>query len=269
MKKSVIGFLALGIFVLGLSGCKGKKAESGKEVIRVAVEGTWKPYNYVDENGVLTGYDIDAIKAVSEKIPNVELKFEPTSWDGMLLALETDRYDIVLCEVKKNPERAKRYLYSDIPYNYDYPAIAFKDTTDIKSAQDLLGKTVIVGAGSSYQEWIDSFNSKNGGKVNVLYAGNDSTTVSIFTDVIQGRADATLDSPVAIENLKKDQGWPLKAIPADPDLITPTYFVYARSKRGEYVQSLFDKALKEVRDEGTLSKLALKWFGVDTISRGN
>ena len=54
MKKSVIGFLALGIFVLGLSGCKGKKAESGKEVIRVAVEGTWKPYNYVDENGVLT-----------------------------------------------------------------------------------------------------------------------------------------------------------------------------------------------------------------------
>lgn len=267
MKKLLFfGFLAAVL----LTGCKSKeKKDGGKEVIRVAVEGTWKPYNYVDENGVLTGYDIDVIKAVSEKIPDVELKFEPTSWDGMLLALETDRYDIVLCEVKKNPEREKRYLYADIPYNYDYPAIAFKETTDIKSADDLLGKTVIVGAGSSYQEWIDSFNAKNGGKVNVLYAGNDSTTVSIFTDVIQGRADATLDSPVAIENLKKDQGWPLKAIPADPDLITPTYFVYARSKRGEYVQSLFDKALKEVRDEGTLSKLALKWFGVDTISRGN
>ena len=69
MKKSVIGFLALGIFVLGLSGCKGKKAESGKEVVRVAVEGTWKPYNYVDENG-LHGYkDIYGNVIIEPKLP--------------------------------------------------------------------------------------------------------------------------------------------------------------------------------------------------------
>ena len=269
MKKVLLVLLVLGT-IISASFCKSKnKEKKGNEVIRVAVEGTWKPYNYVDEKGVLTGYDIDVINAVNERIPGVTLKFEPTSWDGMLLALETGRYDIVLCEVKKNPEREKRYLYADIPYNYDYPAIAFKDTTDIKTAEDLFGKTVIVGAASSYQEWIDAFNAKNGGKIKVLYAGNDATTVSIFTDVITGRADATLDSPVAIENLKKDQKWPLKAIPADPNLLTPTYFVYARSKRGEYVKSLFDKGLQEIRADGTLSKIAIKWFGIDTANRGN
>ena len=267
MKKIIIALVALGAI---FTGCKSKgKAEAEKEVFRIAVEGYWKPYNFTDENGELTGYDIDVIKAINEKIPDVTINVEPTDWDGMLLALETGRYDIVLCEVKKNPEREKRYLYADIPYNYDYPAIAFKDTADIKTAEDLFGKTVIVGAASSYQEWIDAFNEKNGGKINVLYAGNDSTTVSIFTEVITGRADATLDSPVAIENLKKDQNWPLKSIPADPDLITPTYFVYARSSRGEYVKSLFDKGLKEIREDGTLSKIAIKWFGIDTANRGN
>ena len=264
MKKSLSLFIALALVPTLFFGASKKK----QDVIRIAVEGYWKPYNFTTETGELTGFDIDVIKAINEKLPGVTIKIEPTSWDGMLLALETGRFDIVVNEVKKNPAREERYLFADKPYNYDYPVIAFKDTTNIKTADDLLGKTVIVGAGSSYADWIDGFNAKKGGKIKVLYAGNEATTTSIFTDVITGRADATIDSPVATESLKKDHNLPLSYIPADPDLLTPTYFVYGRSKKGERTKAVFDKALEEIRADGTLSKIAIKWFGTDTTSRG-
>lgn len=270
MKKIIIALVALGAI---FTGCKPKGetvSEKGKEkeVFRIAVEGYWKPYNFTDENGELTGYDIDVIKAINEKIPDVTIKVEPTDWDGMLLALENGHYDIVVNQIKKSPARAERYLFADKPYNFDYPAIAFTTKTDIKTAEDLIGKTVIVGAGSSYADWIDAFNEKTGGKITVLYAGSGSTTLSIFADVISGRADATIDSPVAVEILKNEQNFPLNSIPADPDLLTPTYFVYGKSKRGEHVKAIFDKALEEIRADGTLSKLAIKWFGTDTSSKG-
>lgn len=259
MKKGLLVFVALAAI---FTGCNSKK--SGKqEVIRIAIEGGWKPYNYVDENGTITGFDVDVVKAINEKIGNLEIKFEPTPWDGMLVALEAGRFDAVANEIKKNPAREKQFLYADQPYNYDYPAIIFKNTTDIKTAEDLFGKTVIVGGGSSYAEWLEKFNEENGGKIKVVYAG-DTATAAIFGEVLSGRADATIDSPVAGGIFINEKKEPLALIPADPDLLNPAYLIFTKNKKGERVKALFDKGLEEIRADGTLSKLAVKWFGADT-----
>ncbi len=262
MKKTFVGFIAIGLLVFGFAGCKGKKSDA-KEVVRVAIEGGWRPYNYVDDDGSIKGYDVDVVNAIAEKFPEISVKFEPTAWDGMLVALSAGRFDAVANEIKKNPAREKQYLYADKPYNYDYPALIFKNETDIKSAEDLIGKTVIVGGGSSYAEWVENYNKEVGGKINVVYAG-DTATAAIFAEVLSGRADVTIDSPVAAGIFINERKEPLSFIPADPDLLNPAYLIFSRNKKGERIKQLFDKGLEEIRADGTLSKLAIKWFGSDT-----
>lgn len=261
MKKVLVLLLAAGVIVSS-SFCKAKN-KSGKEVVRIAIEGGWKPYNFVDENGKITGFDVDVVNAIAERIPDITLKIEPTPWDGMLVALAAGRFDVAANEIKKNAAREKQFLYASNPYNYDYPALIFKNTTVIKSAEDLFGKTVIVGGGSSYAEWVENFNKENGGKINIVYAG-DTATAAIFAEVLSGRADVTIDSPVAAGIFINERKEPLSYIPADPNLLNPAYLIYTKNKKGERIKVLFDKGLEEIRSDGTLSKLAVKWFGSDT-----
>ncbi|MBP5402749.1 MAG: transporter substrate-binding domain-containing protein [Treponema sp.] len=262
MKKTVVGFIALGLIAFGLTGCKAKKAQ-GPEVVRVAIEGGWRPYNYVDDDGVIKGFDVDVVQAIADKFPEIEVKFEPTAWDGMLVALSAGRFDVVANEIKKNPAREKQYLYADQPYNYDYPALIFRNDTVIKSAEGLIGKNVIVGGGSSYAEWVEKYNEEIGGKINVIYAG-DTATAAIFAEVLSGRADVTIDSPVAAGIFINERKEPLSFIPADPNLLNAAYLIFPKNKKGERIKALFDKGLEELRADGTLSKFAVKWFGSDT-----
>ena len=110
MKK--ILFLLLSLTVVASSAfCKEKK-NAGNEVVRIAIEGGWKPYNFVDEKGEITGFDVDVVNAIAERIGGLTIKFEPTPWDGMLVALSAGRFDAVANEIKKNPAREKQYLYA-------------------------------------------------------------------------------------------------------------------------------------------------------------
>ena len=261
MKKVLLLLVVLGTVFSSSFGKAKNKSE--KEVIRIAIEGGWKPYNFVDENGNFAGFDVDVVNAISEKIPNVTLQIEPTPWDGMLVALAAGRFDIAANEIKKNPAREKQFYYGSQPYNYDYPALIFRKEANIKSAKDLIGKNVIVGGGSSYAEWVENYNKEVGGKINIIYAG-DTATAAIFSEVLSGRADVTIDSPVAAGIFINERKEPLAYIPADPDLLNPAYLIFTKNKKGERVKALFDKGLEEIRADGTLSKLAIKWFGSDT-----
>ncbi|EID85834.1 ABC-type amino acid transport/signal transduction system, periplasmic component [Treponema sp. JC4] len=263
MKKSLSLIIALALLP-SFFFAAGKKKQ---EVIRVAMEGTWKPFGFVNEQGELAGFDVDVIKAISERIKddNIKIQIEKTGWDGIFLALETGRIDVIANEIKKNPAREQRYLYADKPYNYDYPVIIFKkERNDINTAEDLFGKKVIVGTGSSFADWLEAFNKKTGNKVTTIYTGNDTTLQTIFADIVSGRADAAIDSPIGAEALISEQGYPLRYVKSDPDFLNPAFWVFRRNKKGEYLKEIFGEALEEIRADGTLSKLAIKWFGTDT-----
>lgn len=262
--KKISSLLITAALLPSLFFAAGKKKQ---DIIRVGMEGTWKPYTFVNEKGELDGFEVDVINAINEKIKddNIKIQLEKTAWDGIFLALETGRIDVISNEIKKNPAREQRYLYGDNPYNYDYAVIVFeKNRTDINSAYDLIGKKVLVGISTSYADWINAFNEKNGNKVSVVYTGSDATLQSNFSDIISGRVDATITSPVAAGTVINEQHYPLRYIITDPDFINPAYLVFKRNKRGEYIKQLFDKAIEEIRADGTLSKIAIKWFDTDT-----
>ena len=85
--------------------------------ITVAMEGTWAPWTYHDENDNLVGYDVEVATKIAEKL-GVEPKFVEGEWDGLLAGLDAGRYDIMVNGVDITPERAEKYDFSS-PYAYN------------------------------------------------------------------------------------------------------------------------------------------------------
>lgn len=80
--------------------------------ITVAMEGTWAPWTYHDENDELVGYDVEVAKLIANEL-GVDVNFVEGEWDGLLAGLDDGRYDIMVNGVGVTPERQEKY---DFPY---------------------------------------------------------------------------------------------------------------------------------------------------------
>lgn len=89
--------------------------------ITVAMEGTWAPWTYHDENDELVGYDVEVARAIAEKL-GVTATFAEGEWDGLLAGLSAGRYDIMVNGVDIDPARQETYDFSD-PYAYNRTAV--------------------------------------------------------------------------------------------------------------------------------------------------
>ena len=110
MKKLVLIVLSV---LLVFTSCN-KKTETTQDhlarikesgVLTVAMEGTWAPWTYHDENDVLTGYDVDVASAIAQKL-GVKASFIEGEWDGLFAGLDAGRYDIVANGVDITEERS-------------------------------------------------------------------------------------------------------------------------------------------------------------------
>ena len=122
---------------------------SGKLI--VALEGAWQPWSYHDESDNLVGYDVEVSRAIAEKL-GVEPEYVESDWDSLFAGLDAGRFDIVCNGVEVTDERAKTYDFTT-PYGYIHTALAVrKDNEDIKSFEDLKGKTTANSLASTYME---------------------------------------------------------------------------------------------------------------------
>ena len=264
MKKIILIGLVATVLASSITvGAKPKKTKIPKEqIVTVGTEGAYPPYNFVNKKGEADGYDIDVMKAIAEHIPGITFRFEPTAWDGIFVALESGKFDIMASQISKNAEREKKYLFADNPYFYGYSVIAYKKgRTDIQNTKDLHGKTVTAGVGSYNTTWLEEYNRRNGNPIKVQY--NDGNAAVFFKDIADGRVDATLTDPVTTDTYAKENNLPLDWVVLDEQDTAPAYFLFANNKNGQKYKELVDKALQEIIADGTLSRISIKWFGKD------
>ena len=104
--------------------------ESGK--LKVGVEGTYPPYTYHDDNGELTGFDVEVAKAIADKL-DVEADFTESDWDSLLAGIDSGRLGISSwsMQVSITPEREEKYDFAG-PYFYiTQQIVVAKDNDDI------------------------------------------------------------------------------------------------------------------------------------------
>ena len=228
----------------------------------IATEGAYAPFNYVNSDGTPDGYDIAVAKAVDEKLDDVKFEYQTVEWSSIFAGLEADRYDLVVSNVAKNPDREQKYLFSDVPYAWDIGGVVYKKgRTDIKGLPDLKDKTVSVAVGSSNAHTVEQWNKEHGDPIKVVY-GEGEVSKAIL-DVQEGRVDATLADPVVAYNVIKTQGFDVEyAVRSEAEPV-PVFLLLKKNEKGKKLKAKVDKALKELLEDGTLKKISEKYFGGD------
>nr|WP_315049183.1 amino acid ABC transporter substrate-binding protein [uncultured Campylobacter sp.] len=248
--KNILKFLLLTLTGLALaSGANAKTLKNG--VLTVATEGTYSPYSFHDEKGELTGYDIDVAKAVAKKL-NLKIAFVEAPWDAMFAAFDAGKADVVFNQVSITDERKKKYDYS-VPYTVPYAVIVtHKDNDDIKSFADLKGKRSAHSATSNWAQVAE----QNGAQI-VVVDGFSKGVELIAT----GRADATINDNVTfLDYIKQRPNAPIKIAFTGSD---PTPTAALVKKGNEELVAAINKALNELRAEGKLKEISIKYFGKD------
>ena len=258
--------LAVTAGALLLAGCGTAKEPAGETQgqdqlariqaageITIAMEGTWAPWTYHDENDELVGFDVEVGKAIAEKL-GVEPVFVEGEWDGLLAGLEAGRYDIMVNGVEYTDERAQKYDFSD-PYGYIRTAIMVKgDNTEIHSFEDLEGKTTANTISSTYAQLAESYGATATGVDDL------NQTMELL---LQGRVDATLNAEVTFYDylaVHPDADVKIAALTEDAS------HVCIPMRKGDDYASLreaINQAIEELRAEGVLADISKKYFGTD------
>ena len=222
----------------------------------VALEGAWQPWSYHDESDTLVGYDVEVSHAIAEKL-GVEPEYVESDWDSLFAGLDAGRFDIVCNGVEVTDERSKTYDFTT-PYGYIHTALAVrKDNEDIKSFEDLKGKTTANSLASTYMELAESYGATVQG-IDTL-----EETIQLLT---AGRIDATLNADVSFYdylNVHPDADFKLVAQTEDAS------HVAIPVRKGDDSASLLEAintAIDELRADGTLKALGEKYFGQDISS---
>ncbi|MHA7283562.1 amino acid ABC transporter substrate-binding protein [Arthrobacter sp. TMS2-4] len=266
-RLSVLG--AAAALTLALAGCSssapaGDGASSGPAeptslqeiqdagVLTVGTEGTYKPFSYhEDGSGDLTGYDVEVITAVAEKM-GVEAEFEETQWDAIFAGLEAGRFDVIANQVSITDDRKETYDFST-PYTVSSGVIVTTaDNGDITSFEDLAGKTTAQSLTSNWNELA----KESGANVEAVEGWAQAVTL-----LEQGRVDATINDELTYldyQNTNNNEGIKVAATTDE----TSQSAVAVRKGSTELVDAI-DAALEELRADGTLAEISGKYFGSD------
>jgi His/Glu/Gln/Arg/opine family amino acid ABC transporter permease subunit len=225
-------------------------------VLRVGTEGVYAPYSFHDpsQGGQLAGYDVDVAKAVADKL-GVRVEFVETSWDSIFAALEADRFDIVANEVTISDERKAKYDLST-PYSIAQGVIVTRsDDNSIHSLADLKGKRA---AESPTSNWAQTARE----------AGAQIESVDGFTQAISvlndGRVDVVINDSITV--LAYQAQHPEAKIKVAATIDEHPEQAFAARKDSGLLPEL-NKALDELRADGTLTKISDKYLDVD-LSKG-
>lgn len=228
-----------------------------KGEIVVAMEGTWAPWTYHNENDELVGYDVEVAKAIAGKL-GVTARFVEGEWDGLLAGLDAGRYDIMVNGVGITPDRAEKYNFST-PYAYNKTAIIVRgDYDEIHSPTDLKGKKTANTISSTYAEQAEKYGAS------VTGVDDLNQTIELL---LAGRIDATLNAEVVFADYKEVHPEANIKIAAHTEEIER---VAIPVRKGDDTATLLDavnSALSDLAADGTLSRLSEKYFKTD-ISKG-
>src|SRR5215213_10222277 len=221
----------------------------GGEPLSVGSDIPYPPFEQGKE-GEYTGFDIELIEAIGEKIGRTP-EFTDTSFETIFRDVAQGKFEAVISAATITEEREKAVDFSN-PYYLSEQAVLVKEGSDIGSLEDLEGKTVGVQQGTTGLELAKE--ELGGAEVRPFPEGPDAVN-ALKAGTVEG---VVIDAPVAQNAVEKSGGIEIaEKVPTEE-----TYGIAVAQGETELLDEI-NKALKEVEDEGTYKKIYEKWFKLE------
>jgi polar amino acid transport system substrate-binding protein len=250
MKKFFV-FLVLVILSMMIFGGKIEEIQK-RGVLLVGQDPAYAPFYAVKENGERIGYDIEIAKLMAE-ILGVEVKFVITNWDGIIPALMSDKFDIILAAMTITPERALKVNFS-VPYYQTgqaliYNSLKYQDLTieDIKKLGSSAKIAVQLGSTGEFVA------RKVFPEAQIL---TFETVDAAAYQVVTKKADAIVFDELYYGTISKKY----PSIKRAKDLLTKENLGIAVKKENIALLLWINTFIECIKTDGTLDNLKQKWM---------
>ncbi|MBS0643311.1 MAG: amino acid ABC transporter substrate-binding protein [Proteobacteria bacterium] len=252
-------FLAFGTATAQADALDDIKAR-GKLLVGVEAGGTGAIMAQ-EPNGKLVGQDADLNALVAQKL-GVQLEMVPTAWPGIIPALLSGRFDMIMSGMTATKERAQRVAFSTPYGDASLVAAALADNDKVSSVDDLSGKTIGVLLGTNTQNFAKAYSEK------LAASGKPGLTIRTYDDIpsmLVEMGNKNIDAlmlprPIIAGYVAKANG-KYKIITGLGD---KSYFAVAIRKDDVKLLEAVNKILMEAKADGTLSAEQTKWLGAPT-----
>jgi polar amino acid transport system substrate-binding protein len=236
-------------------------AASAQDKLVIGTEGAYPPFNNLEADGTLTGFDIDIAKALCVEM-KTECTFVTNDWDGIIPALQSKKFDAIVASMSITPERLEKVDFTNKYYNTP-PAIAVPKDSPIKSVEDLKGKTLGAQGSTTHANYAEKHMADSELK---LYPTADEYKL----DITNGRIDGVIDDIVVLsEWVKSDAGACCKILTALPvdEAINGKGAGIAIRKGDTALAEKFNTAIAAIRANGEYKKINDKYFDFDVYGK--
>lgn len=251
--KLILGLIITILTIGTLAACGGGGNGEEKKTLTMATSADYPPYEFIDtEKGEeIIGFDIDIANYITNEL-GYELEIVDMDFTTLITAMNGGKADFIMAGMTPTPERLENADFSDIYFTAKHLVVTTKDS-GIKTIEDLEGKTIGVQTGSIQE-----------GKAEEIKETVDVTVESrnripeLVQEILAGRFDAAIiEDTVAAGHFKNN-----------PDLVgfeiqegeEEAGSAIAFPKNSELTAE-FNRVLNEMKENGELDKLIVKWFG--------
>ncbi len=252
----------------------GAKAKVEK-VLQVAHTQSYKPYDFVNDKGESDGFEVQVLKAVDEKLPDYKFNYNPTSDEDLLIGLESGKYDIGTKGAWKTPEREQKFIIPEEKIAASVIGLTYRtaDKAKYSNLEDFAkqnGKLITISPQNAQYKVIEDFNATNPKTPIKLDAADQFTISDAYAWLLEGRYDGFFDIKLSFDNSVLAADGPYHDYASKLSYVPykgiPTYPIIHKNATNESFAKAYDKAIKELEADGTLTKLSKKYFGEDVFS---
>lgn len=220
-------------------------------VMRVGFEGAYPPFNFLNEQKQFDGFDVDVANDIARRL-GVSVEFVATQFEALIGGLDADKWDIVIAQMSITDQRKKQVDFTE-PYVVTGGVIIVRNgESGYTTLADLKGKRVGAGSGTTFEEVATA-------------AGAEVTTYKSVNQYVQDlenrRLDAIINDRITMGYLIKSKNLPLKI--SSTDLVSRDVIGMAVKKNNSDFVAAVNKALNEMKTDGTYKTIYMKWFGVE------
>ncbi|KAA0955369.1 transporter substrate-binding domain-containing protein [Sporosarcina sp. ANT_H38] len=268
MKKLSMSLLALGMPLI-LAACNGESVAEGQasekvRTIQVTTPPTSKNLSWQTIEGEILGYEPDVLRAIDEKLEGYEFNIQAVDDSAQETGLKTGRYDLNVGGYYPTPERKEQFYVPEEPTGRSLIKMYVKKDSDIETLEDLVGKsmTPFTTGGGTLQVVLDWQEENPEHKLELQESSGDIPYAQRLKEINTGKYDAFV-GPANLGQNEVIEELDLNVRDTDPIYVGETIMMIYKSEENEQLAEEVNQALKELREEGTLSEISEKNYGED------